>query len=216
VNARTLRTAEVIAVGSELLIPPRLDTNSLAVTERLASVGIEVRRKLVVGDDRADLDVAIRQAIAQADVVVLTGGLGPTDDDLTRDAVAAVLGRPLREDPGILERIRQRFAARGARMPDVNRRQALVPEGAAVVPNERGTAPGLWIEHDGRVVILLPGPPNELTPMFDRLVDDRLAPIASTAVSSRCAAAPSPKSRKWRFRSTARGCASRCPCRPRS
>jgi nicotinamide-nucleotide amidase len=170
------RWAEIIAVGSELLVPPRLDTNSLFVTERLAEVGIEVRLKTIVGDCRTDLEEVFRHAMARSDVIVLTGGLGPTDDDLTRDAVAAVLDRSLAEDAAVIARIRERFASRGVRMPDVNRRQALVPRGADVLENRLGTAPGLWIEHGGRVVILLPGPPGELRPLFERVVEERLAP----------------------------------------
>jgi nicotinamide-nucleotide amidase len=165
-------------VGSELLVPPRLDTNSLFITERLNEYGIEVRAKAIVGDRREDLEAVVRAALARTELVVLCGGLGPTDDDLTRDAVSAVTGRALREQAGILDGIRQRFAARGARMPEINRRQAMVPEGADVIPNGFGTAPGLWLEHEGRVLLLLPGPPAELKPMVERVVAERLAPRA--------------------------------------
>jgi nicotinamide-nucleotide amidase len=123
--------------------------------------------------------------MARTDLVVLCGGLGPTDDDLTREAVAAVTGRPLRERPDLVEEIRQRFAARGARMPEINRRQAMVPDGADVLPNGFGTAPGLWLEHDGRVLLLLPGPPAELKPMVERMAAERLAPIAGRGRLSR-------------------------------
>ena len=173
-----VRWAEIIAVGSELLVPPRLDTNSLFITERLNEYGIEVRAKAIVGDRPADLEAVLRAALARTDLVVLCGGLGPTDDDLTREAVSAVTGRALREQPELLEGIRRRFAARGARMPEINRRQAMVPEGADVLPNGFGTAPGLWLEHDGHVLLLLPGPPAELKPMLERVVADRLAPMA--------------------------------------
>ena len=176
--ASPLRWAEIIAVGTELLVPPRVDTNSLYITERLNEYGIEVRAKTVVGDRRGDLESALRAALARTGLVVLCGGLGPTDDDVTRDAVAAVIERPLEEDGGVVDSIRRRFAARGARMPEINRRQAMVPRGAVLLPNVLGTAPGLWIEHDGRTVVLLPGPPGELKPMFDRVVTDRLAPLA--------------------------------------
>ena len=176
--ASPLRWAEIIAVGTELLVPPRVDTNSLYITERLNEYGIEVRAKTVVGDRRGDLESALRAALARTGLVVLCGGLGPTDDDVTRDAVAAVIERPLEEDGGVVDSIRRRFAARGARMPEINRRQAMVPRGAVLLPNALGTAPGLWIEHDGRTVVLLPGPPGELKPMFDRVVTDRLAPLA--------------------------------------
>lgn len=173
-----LRWAEIIAVGTELLVPPRIDTNSLFITEQLNGLGIEVRAKAIVGDRRPDLDAVLRGALARTGLVVLCGGLGPTDDDLTREVVAACLGRLLEEDADVRDQIERRFAARGARMPEINRRQALVPAGAAVLANPMGTAPGLWIEHDGRIVILLPGPPNELKPMFERVVDERLAPRA--------------------------------------
>ena len=168
-EARALVTAEIIAVGSELLGSTRVDTNSLFLSERLASLGIELRAKSVVGDDRSRLEAILRGALSRAELVILTGGLGPTDDDLTREVVAGTLGLPLREDPAILAQIQERFAARGLRMPHVNRKQAMVPEGAAVLENPRGTAPGLSIEHDGRIVVLLPGPPREMQPMFDEL-----------------------------------------------
>ncbi|MEO8078423.1 MAG: competence/damage-inducible protein A [Acidobacteriota bacterium] len=162
-----LGTAEIIAVGSELLGTSRLDTNSLFLAGRLASLGIELRAKAVVGDDRARLAAVFRGALTRADLVILTGGLGPTDDDLTREALADALGLDLEAHPAILERIEERFARRGLRMPAVNRRQAMVPRGATALDNPNGTAPGLLIEHDGRVIVLLPGPPRELQPMFD-------------------------------------------------
>lgn len=163
------RTAEIIAVGSELLGPSRLDTNSLYLTEKLAGLGIELRIKSVVGDDRGDLATLFRQALARVDVVILTGGLGPTDDDLTRDVVSDVLERPMTIDESIVDQIRARFGRRGLKMPEVNRRQAQVPDGALVLDNPHGTAPGLFIDHNGTVVVLLPGPPREMQPMFDRV-----------------------------------------------
>ena len=170
-----LKRAVIIAVGSELLTPHRIDTNSLLLTTRLNALGIEVRHKLVVGDDRADIADTLQYAMGHADLVVMTGGLGPTEDDLTRETVAARLGLPLDEAPEIVEAIQARFAARGLEMPAINRRQALVPAGAIVIPNARGTAPGLWIEHESTVILLLPGPPRELRPMFERLARERLA-----------------------------------------
>jgi nicotinamide-nucleotide amidase len=168
--ARALRRAAVLAVGSEMLTPLRIDTNSLFITEQLNAIGIDVVFKGVVGDDRAELATAVRTAMSRVDVLVLSGGLGPTDDDVTRDVVADVLGRPLRERDAITERIRQRFASRGWTMPEINRRQAMVPEGADVLENPNGTAPGLWIEHAGGLVLLLPGPPRELKPMLRTVV----------------------------------------------
>ena len=172
---RELRTAEIIAVGSELVTPHRIDTNSLSLTGRLNDIGIVVRAKAVVGDDAGDLSAVLRAAIARADVVITTGGLGPTEDDLTREVVAETLQLPLEEDAEILETIRRRFARRGVRMPEINRRQAMVPRGATALPNPNGTAPGLLIETGGQLVILLPGPPREMQPMFDTHIAPRLA-----------------------------------------
>ena len=163
------RTAEVIAVGSELLGSTRTDTNSLFLSDRLSKLGIDLKIKSVVGDDRDDLAAVLRQSLARTDVVVLTGGLGPTDDDLTRDVVSEVLDLPMSIDEAIVEKIRARFARRGLEMPDVNRRQAQVPRGAIVLDNPNGTAPGLFIDHGGKIVILLPGPPRELQPMFEQV-----------------------------------------------
>ena len=170
-----LRTAEIIAVGSELLGSTRLDTNSLFISERLAALGIELHLKSVVGDDPADLATLFGQALARAGVVVVTGGLGPTDDDLTRDVVSEVLGRPMTIDETIVEKIRARFGRRGLQMPEVNRRQGQVPRGAVVLDNPNGTAPGLLIDHDGQMVVLLPGPPREMQPMFDAVCAGPLA-----------------------------------------
>lgn len=174
-----LRSAAVIAVGSEMLGSTKLDTNSLFIAERLAALGIELRIKSVVGDRREDLAVLFRQALSLVDLVVLTGGLGPTDDDLTREVVANVLGLPLSEDPAIVERIASRFSRRGLRMPEINRKQAMVPRGAVPLENPNGTAPGLFIEHDGRVVLLLPGPPREMRPMVEALAGGALGARAS-------------------------------------
>jgi competence/damage-inducible protein CinA-like protein len=159
--------AHIIAVGSELLTASRIDTNSLAVTERLNAIGMAIAAKLVVGDDRKQIAAAMHDSLDHADLVVVTGGLGPTDDDVTREAAAAVFGVPLQEDATILEGIRRRFASRGLEMPEINRRQAMVPEGAEVLSNPRGTAPGLWIEEGLRRLLLLPGPPQEMQPMLD-------------------------------------------------
>ena len=179
-RSRPLRTAEVIAVGSELLGSSRLDTNSLFISEQLSSLGIPLRAKTVVGDDRDAIAEHCARALSRVDLVVLTGGLGPTDDDLTRDAVARVTGLPLVEDPSIVANIEQRFARRGMRMPDVNRRQALVLRGASILQNPNGTAPGQWLEHDGKVIVLLPGPPRELRPMLTALFEGPLQARAGT------------------------------------
>ena len=165
----------ILAIGSELLTPQKLDTNSLFLTEQLNAHGVAVRYKLVVGDDEDDLATAIRDAVSRADLVVTTGGLGPTDDDVTRRAVAKAFGLALREDPDVVSLIRTRFQSLGLEMPDLNRRQALVPDGAAILPNPRGTAPGLWIERGDVICLLLPGPPRELCPMFEEVLSARIA-----------------------------------------
>jgi nicotinamide-nucleotide amidase len=167
--------AEIVAVGSELLTPTKTDTNSLFITAVLNELGIEVAAKTIVGDRLDDLMAFVRLSLARVDLLVMTGGLGPTEDDLTRDAVARVLERPLVEDPAIVARIRERFEKRGWAMPEINRRQAMVPEGASVIENPNGTAPGLWIPHGSQVVVLLPGPPREMQPMLRALADGRLA-----------------------------------------
>ncbi len=171
--------AEIIAVGSELLTPDRLDTNSLFLTEELNKIGIEVVRKSVVGDNREILSEAFHDALNRVPLIIACGGLGPTEDDLTRETVAELLGRKLRRNDEILRYIEGRFRALGREMPEVNVRQAMVPEGAEILENPRGTAPGLWIEDAGRCVVLLPGPPRELKALFREQVLPRLERRAS-------------------------------------
>ena len=171
----------IIAVGSEMLTPFRADTNSLVVTERLNSIGFDERFKAIVGDDVDELADVLKGALAWANLVVMTGGLGPTQDDITRDAVARVLQLPLDVNETVIDRIRERFTRRGLTMPEINRRQAMVPRGAALVNNPNGTAPGLWLEHGSTSIVLLPGPPREMTPMLDTVIRDRLAPKAGAA-----------------------------------
>jgi len=168
-------TAEIIAVGSELLTPFRTDTNSLWLTDRLNTVGVEVKLKTIVGDDDARLEETIRDALKRSGVVVLTGGLGPTEDDITRKIAARALSRRLMLDERVLEEIKAKFLHFGRRMPEINARQAMVIEGAEVIPNPNGTAPGMYVEHEGRVVVLLPGPPRELKPMFEGCVLPKLS-----------------------------------------
>jgi competence/damage-inducible protein CinA-like protein len=170
--------AEIIAVGTELLTPYRSDTNSLYLTDKLNALGIEVHFKTIVGDDRARLGEAVRVALGRSDLIILTGGLGPTEDDINREVVAEVLVRPLQEIEEIRERIEKRFARIGRTMTANNVRQAMVPEGAMWLENKNGTAPGIWIEHEGTILILLPGPPAELQAMFESACRPRLAPLA--------------------------------------
>ena len=168
----------ILAIGSEMLTPFRVDTNSLFITERLNTIGYDVRLKAVVGDDVAELADLLGGVLGWADLVVITGGLGPTEDDITRDAVARVLDVPLEVDEAIVDRIRERFAKRGMSMPDINRRQAMVPRGATVLPNPNGTAPGLWLQRHRAAMVLLPGPPREMKPMLEAVIAERLAPAS--------------------------------------
>jgi len=170
--------AEIIAVGSELLTPHRIDTNSLFLTERLNQLGIEVLRKAVVGDVREQVRDAFARALDRVELVVASGGLGPTLDDLTRETVAELLGRKLVRNDTVLHSMEARFRRLGRTMPEVNVRQAMVPEGAGLLENSRGTAPGLWLESSGRIIILLPGPPSELRAMFTERVEPRLSRLA--------------------------------------
>jgi molybdenum cofactor synthesis domain-containing protein len=177
--------AEIIAVGSEMLTPERVDTNSLFLTAQLNDLGIEVTAKHVIGDDRERLASAVRRALSMVRLVIVSGGLGPTEDDVTRDAMALALDRRQVLNPDILAGIEQRFRAMNRHMPGINRRQAMVMEGAHVLANERGTAPGQWIEDGDRIAILLPGP------------------LASPALFHRlrfelwCCAFPGCRSRSW-------------------
>jgi nicotinamide-nucleotide amidase len=167
--------AEIIAVGSELLTPDRLDTNSLFLTGALNKLGIEVLRKTIVGDNSEELSDAFAAALKRVEVVISSGGLGPTADDLTRETVADLLGRKMQRDDRILQAIETRFRSFRRDMPEINARQAMVPEGAEVLDNSRGTAPGLWIEQGDRVIVLLPGPPKEMRALFEEAVAPRLA-----------------------------------------
>ena len=168
-------TAEIIAIGSELLAPDRMDTNSLWLTDQLNRLGIEVKLKTVVGDDDSRLEEAIKDAVKRSKVVITTGGLGPTEDDITRKVAARALGRRLFLDEVVLEEIRTRFQTFGVTMPERNSRQAMVIDGAEVLPNPNGTAPGLLLDQDGTAVALLPGPPKEMRPMFENYIQPRLA-----------------------------------------
>jgi len=170
--------AEIIAIGSELLTPFRQDTNSLYLTEKLNQLGVEVIFKTIVGDSRERLTYAACQALSRADIVIFMGGLGPTEDDLTREAVADALQLELRRNPEILASLERRFAARKMKMSPNNAKQADVITGAVVLPNANGTAPGQWIsgkyEGQEKILMLLPGPPHELRTVLDQQCMERL------------------------------------------
>ncbi len=170
--------AEIIAIGSELLTPFRQDTNSLYLTEKLNQLGVEVIFKTIVGDHRERLTAAASLALSRAEIVIFMGGLGPTEDDLTREAVADALQLELRRDPELLASLERRFATRNMKMSPNNAKQADVIAGAVILPNPNGTAPGQWIsgKYEGRekIVMLLPGPPHELRSLFDQQCMERL------------------------------------------
>src|SRR5260370_2757189 len=171
-------TAEIIAIGSELLAPDRSDTNSLWLTEQLNRIGIDVKLKTIVGDDAARLEELIKDAVKRSRIVITTGGLGPTEDDITRKVVARALGKRLSLDEKVLDEIRARFQSFGMNMPERNSRQAMVIDGAEVLPNPNGTAPGLYLAHGECAIALLPGPPRENQPMFENHVQSRLEKLA--------------------------------------
>jgi nicotinamide-nucleotide amidase len=169
--------AEIIAVGSELLNLGRIDTNSIYLAGKLRELGVEVVAKSAIGDDRNRLADAVRQAISRSPILIMTGGLGPTEDDLTREAVAQALDRRLVLSTELVEALERRFAITKRKMAEVNKRQAFLIEGSEALSNDRGTAPGIWVEDSGAVIMLLPGPPHELQSMFERHCLPRLARI---------------------------------------
>ena len=178
-------SAEIIAIGSELLTPGFMDTNSLFLTRQLNEIGIPVVMKSIVGDDEMYLEQAVRGCLDRTPLLITIGGLGPTEDDVTKKVVARVLKRQLVLDDDILATIQKRFKARGAEMPVNNARQALVLTGSDVLENRNGTAPGLWIHSDRNDVVLLPGSPSELEPMFDNTCTPRLQKMTGTAALAR-------------------------------
>ncbi len=167
-------TAEIIAIGSELLTPDRTDTNSLWLTEKLNGIGIEVRQKTIVGDDDARLEEAIKDAVRRSSIIIMTGGLGPTEDDITRKVAARALGRRLVLDERVLEDLREKFKLWGRNMPEINSRQAMIIERAELLENPRGSAPGMYLDYEGKPIAIMPGPPREMQPMFEQLVLPRL------------------------------------------
>jgi len=176
---------EIIAVGNELLTPYYQDTNSLYITQRLNDLGMEINFKSIVGDSRDDLAECVKGALVRSDIIYIIGGLGPTEDDRTREVVASTLGKTLIFNEQIINKIRQRFERRGFGMPSVNKKQAFIIEGSSVLDNNHGTAPGLWIEAGETLLILLPGPPHEIKPMFENYVWPRFLEFQKQFVSRR-------------------------------
>jgi nicotinamide-nucleotide amidase len=176
---------DVVAVGTELLLGQVVDTNSAWIGEQLALAGIDSHFQVKVGDNLGRIVVAIQEALARSDAVIVCGGLGPTQDDITREAIAEVMHAPLRRDPAIVEAIRSMFGARGRQMPDNNLRQADVPEGATVIPQTRGTAPGLICPVGDQVIIATPGVPHEMREMLERAVIPELQARSGTTATIR-------------------------------
>ena len=161
---------ELITTGSELLLGLTVNTHVNYIARKLADIGLHLNRQTTLGDHRSEMRAGVAEALSRSEIIILTGGLGPTSDDFTRDVVAELLERPLVQDDAIAAAIRERFRQRGIRMPDQVLVQALIPTGAQVLPNPNGTAPGLALDHAGKLVLLLPGPPRELKPMFEQYV----------------------------------------------
>jgi nicotinamide-nucleotide amidase len=161
-------TAEIVSIGTELLLGQILDSDAPFLAQRLSALGVNVFFRTTVGDNAVRVGDTLRQALSRADIVICIGGLGPTQDDLTRDAIAGALGVPLQRDPELVAHLTQWFARKGILQPKPSIfRQADVPVGGIPMPNSYGTAPGLWIEHGGKVVVALPGPPSEFEPMVE-------------------------------------------------
>ena len=162
--------AEVVSIGTELLLGQIVDTDAAYLAQQLSALGINVYYRATVGDNLGRAIASLRQATERADLVITIGGLGPTMDDLTRDAIAAVMDAPLERDPAIITHLIEWFTRRSYTMNDTILRQADVPTGAIALPNANGTAPGLLLEKNGKIVVALPGPPNELIPLFETSV----------------------------------------------
>lgn len=175
-------SAEIIAIGSELLTPTKTDTNSLWLTEKLNEIGIEVKLKTVVGDDALRLEEVIKDALKRSDVVITTGGLGPTEDDITRQISAKAAGRELIYHEDLEKDLRERFRRWGREMPEINKRQAFIIEGARILPNPNGSASGMLVKLDGKILAVFPGPPRELKPMFENHVLPELSELTGEIV----------------------------------
>ena len=178
--------AILIAVGSEMLEKDRVDTNSIYIAKELMKKGILVDMKMIVGDDMENLTWLVKNACKRTQVVIITGGLGPTEDDITREAVANALKKELVFNEEILAGIQENFRKRGLDMPRINARQAFVIKDFQVIPNPRGTAPGLYIDDESCRLLLLPGPPLEMQPMFDQVLEEKIAPLCNFHIHTRC------------------------------
>ena len=174
--------AEIVSVGTEILLGEILDTNAQYLAVRLPPMGIDVYYVSTAGDNLQRLADTIGRAHKRSDLVLITGGLGPTEDDLTREAIALSLDEEMYVDREMEERLRSFFAARGFTFPERNVKQAMLIPSARAIPNPRGTAPGWWVEKDGRIIVAMPGPPPELERMWEVEVAPRLAQLGTGEV----------------------------------
>jgi nicotinamide-nucleotide amidase len=175
-------SAEIIAIGSELLTPTKTDTNGLWLTARLNEIGVDVKLKTIVGDDALRLEETIRDAVKRSDIIITTGGLGPTEDDITRQISAKAIGRELIYHEELEQDLRERFRKWGREMPEINKRQAFVIENAKILPNPNGSAVGMLTKLDGKYLVVLPGPPRENQPMYENFVLPELKNLAGKIV----------------------------------
>ena len=166
--------AEIISIGTELLMGETIDTNSAYLADELVMIGVELRWVTKVGDHPGRLEEAVRRGWKRSDLTLTTGGLGPTSDDLTRESIAAVMGEEMKVQEDLLAHLTEQFEGRGVPMPSTNIKQATLIPSARVIPNAMGTAPGWWVEREGRVIIALPGPPREISHMWENEVGPRL------------------------------------------
>lgn len=176
--------AEILAVGTELLLGDIVNTNAQYIAVELANLGIGVQHQVVVGDNPQRLKDAIALSLSRSDILITTGGLGPTCDDITKETVAEVLGLPMKLNDESLDRIESFFKKLGREMTENNRKQAMLPEGSVVFQNDWGTAPACAVEKDGKIVILLPGPPREMKPIFENLVKPYLQKFSNSVIAS--------------------------------
>ncbi|MBQ3007772.1 MAG: competence/damage-inducible protein A [Clostridia bacterium] len=179
-----MSVCEILSVGTEILLGDILNTNSKYLSTELAKLGISVLRHTTVGDNHERLSAALKTALGRSDIVIATGGLGPTADDITRDVCCEVMGFEMTFDKKIADGIKSYFASKGYEMPESNLRQAYVPVGGTVFENNHGTAPGLGLKKDGKCVVILPGPPYEMAPMYQESVIPYLAEYAEGAIVS--------------------------------
>src|SRR5215467_12752393 len=177
--------AEILSCGTELLLGHITDTNATYLEQSLASLGIDLYFVSQVGDNQGRIVETLRRAWERSELIIMTGGLGPTEDDLARESISALLGETMRVDPRLEAELRRMFATRGASMPERNVKQAALIPSAEALPNPYGTAPGWWVEKDGHIIVAMPGVPREMYHMWENEAIPRLAPFAGGLIFTR-------------------------------